>query len=70
MKSEQFFRNTVIAGISSTELLSVSKIPGNTNPNKYTTATIEIIIRATGYIIAPTYYCLMSFKYAYSSARD
>jgi hypothetical protein len=37
-----------MAGISVTDPLKVSKIPGKTKPNKYITATIEIIIKATG----------------------
>jgi len=48
IKSENHLRAIVIAGISVTELLRVSKIQGKTNQNKYITAAIEIIINAAG----------------------
>jgi len=70
IKSENHFNATVIDGICATDQLSVSKIQGRTNPNRYITAAIEIIIKAAGYIIAQTYFCLISLRYAYSSAND
>jgi hypothetical protein len=48
IKSENDFNAAVMAGISVTELLKVSNIPGRTNPNKYITATIEITINDAG----------------------
>jgi hypothetical protein len=48
MKSENFFKIAVIVGISTTDELSVSNIPGNTKPNKYIIAAIEITINTAG----------------------